>query len=423
MNSLADTLPSQAGASLEIDAPEITTGELRYQQHQERLKHQREKFSKSLPVQPVAPYRRPATAATSTSSSSSNSSIRTPSSNINSTSASARQQSGTLASSSHAPHFSYPRTTNEGASGSHGGGTNDVNVVDIAELKRRMAEKLSQDKEASRFHQTRHQKPDERQQRLRNFSQPDVKVAKQKGTVVKEVIIPARGLTLRDLSSKLSVRVAELTSMLEKLGEESFKDAEDHRLIEADVCELVVLEIGLDVKREDDKAEDHAQLGPSLAAAASVGTDAEVVMLGRAPVVCIMGHVDHGKTTLLDSLRKANVAGGEAGGITQKLSAFRVEVGGRPVVFLDTPGHAAFSKMRSHGAEATDLVVLVVALDDGVRPQTKEALLVAKEANCTILVALNKVDKIADLTERKAARARVLSQLVEFDLLVEDFGT
>ena len=157
-----------------------------------------------------------------------------------------------------------------------------------------------------------------------------------------------------------------------------------------------------------------------------------------------MGHVDHGKTTLLDTLRKYNqkssstsssgsskekntsgpgeVAGTEAGGITQKLSAFGVEVTpGRNVMFLDTPGHAAFSSMRSHGAIATDLVILVVAIDDGVRPQTIEALKMAKEADCSIIVVLNKVDKIP-YSEREAARSRVLTQLLKHDLIVEEFG-
>lgn len=153
--------------------------------------------------------------------------------------------------------------------------------------------------------------------------------------------------------------------------------------------------------------------------------------------VCVMGHVDHGKTTLLDTLRKFNhtgaatattkaepteVAGTEAGGITQKLSAFGVEISqGRRVIFLDTPGHAAFSAMRSHGAIATDLVILVVAIDDGVRPQTIEALRMAKEAGCSIIIVLNKVDKIP-VAERPATRQRVLAQLLNHDLIAEEFG-
>jgi translation initiation factor IF-2 len=132
--------------------------------------------------------------------------------------------------------------------------------------------------------------------------------------------------------------------------------------------------------------------------------------------------VDHGKTTLLDSLRKASVAATEAGGITQKLSAFGVDVKGRQVVFLDTPGHAAFTAMRANGAAATDIVILVIAADDGVRPQTKEAIRIAKNAGCTIMVALNKMDKISKGPARETARLRVLTELLELDLLAESFG-
>ena len=125
---------------------------------------------------------------------------------------------------------------------------------------------------------------------------------------------------------------------------------------------------------------------------------------------------------MLDSLRKASVAAGEAGGITQKLSAFAVELRDRQVVFLDTPGHAAFTAMRAHGAAATDIVILVVAAEDGVRPQTKEAVRIAKDAGCTIVVALNKMDKIVGESAREAARLRVLTELLELDLIAESFG-
>ena len=234
------------------------------------------------------------------------------------------------------------------------------------------------------------------------------------GTVVKSVTIPSEGISLRELSSRLSMKVVDVGAKLLEIGEDVSKAGEDGelKLIDADTAELLVLELGMPVTRQKStSALDN--LGPSKSSALPLSP--------RAPVVCIMGHVDHGKTTLLDSLRKGKVAASEAGGITQKLSAFSVHTGGRPVVFLDTPGHAAFSSMRSNGAQATDVVVLVVAADDGVRPQTVEALRTAQQAGCAIIVAVNKVDKMA-YSDRAQSRLRVLNQLLEHGIIAEDFG-
>ena len=139
-------------------------------------------------------------------------------------------------------------------------------------------------------------------------------------------------------------------------------------------------------------------------------------MVKRPPVVCVMGHVDHGKTSLLDAIRKTNVISGEAGGITQHIGAYVVNYNGEKITFLDTPGHEAFTAMRMRGAQATDIAILVVAADDGVMPQTVEAISHAKAAGISIIVAVNKIDKPSANVEK------VKQELAEYELLAEDWG-
>jgi translation initiation factor IF-2 len=212
-------------------------------------------------------------------------------------------------------------------------------------------------------------------------------------------------ITVGKLAEKLMIPATKLIAELMRNG----VMATINEQIDFDTAQIIVGELALDVELKRAQSEKDA---PKVRQKAAVSADAE----SRAPVVAVMGHVDHGKTSLLDAIRAASVAKGEAGGITQHISAYQVVHNGRPITFLDTPGHEAFAAIREHGAHLTDIAVIVVAADDGIKPQTVEAIRFARKAGVKIVVAMNKIDK------EGADANRVKQQLAENDLMVEEWG-
>ncbi len=212
-------------------------------------------------------------------------------------------------------------------------------------------------------------------------------------------------ITVGTLAEKLMLPVTRLIGELMKNG----VMATVNERIDFDTAQIIVGELGLDVELTK-----KAQAQPVVVREKkTVESDTAVT---RPPVVAVMGHVDHGKTSLLDAIREAQVAKGEAGGITQHISAYQIMHNDRAITFLDTPGHEAFAAIREHGAHLTDIVVIVIAADDGIKPQTLEAIRYARKAGARIIVALNKIDK------EGADANRVKQQLAEQDLLVEEWG-
>ncbi len=236
--------------------------------------------------------------------------------------------------------------------------------------------------------------------RQEKFKRSQMQEVREK--IAREVILPET-ISIQDLAQRMAERAVDVIKYLMKQGQ-MFKSAD---IIDADMAELIAADFGHTVKRVADSDVEDGFFGVA---------DTVANQQSRPPVITIMGHVDHGKTSLLDAIRKTNVVSGEAGGITQHIGAYQIDYNGHKLTFIDTPGHAAFTAMRARGAQATDIAILVVAADDSVMPQTIESISHAKAAGVPIIVAINKIDK----PDSDAQKVR--NGLLQHEVFVETMG-
>ena len=270
----------------------------------------------------------------------------------------------------------------------------EANLTNDHEIKTSKVKKVKkQDKDKSNFRQER-----------KNIYKHKEKLQSNEQVVDKNVLLYKEGMTVKELADLLDVSTGEIIKKLMGLG----IMATLNNSLSFDSVEVLALDYNKTVKKEETADISNFENYEI--------EDKEEDLVERPPVVTIMGHVDHGKTTLVDYIRESNVAGGEAGGITQEIGAYQVECKGKKITFIDTPGHAAFTEMRARGASVTDIVIIIVAADDGIMPQTKEAIDHAKAANVPIIVCINKIDK------PEANVDRVMTGLVEAGLTTEEWG-